>query len=99
MSAPDVFNSRRLPARLTLGETARLLSFREHDMPVLIKAGLLKPLGKPAPNAPKYFATCEILQLSEDIGWLNKVTKVLSNNWRLRNQRINIVKGDKQDAA
>ena len=33
------------PARLGIEETAWLLGFNEHDIAVLVSAGLLKPLG------------------------------------------------------
>ena len=55
-----LLNCRRLPARLRTGETAVLLGFQEHDIAPLIAANLLAPLGKPAPNAPKYFATVDV---------------------------------------
>ena len=35
------------PARLGINETGWLLGFNEHDIPVLVSAGLLKPLGRP----------------------------------------------------
>jgi len=52
----DVLNLRRLPARLTVQQTAALLNCGEHDIPVLVSQGLLKPLGHPAANVVKYFA-------------------------------------------
>jgi hypothetical protein len=42
-----------LPARLDAKLTALVLGFQEHDIPVLIAAKMLKPLGKPVPNATK----------------------------------------------
>jgi hypothetical protein len=32
------------------------MGFTPHDIPTLVRAGLLKPLGRPTPNAVKYFA-------------------------------------------
>ena len=51
-----LLNSRRLPGRLNTSEVAIVLGFHEHDIAPLVAAKLLLPLGKPAPNAPKYFA-------------------------------------------
>jgi hypothetical protein len=34
--------------------------------------GKLTPLGDPAPNAPKWFAAVEIIQLATDKDWRNK---------------------------
>ncbi|MGO9203867.1 MAG: hypothetical protein ACLQM8_25385 [Limisphaerales bacterium] len=43
------------PARLTASKTAKLLGFAGHDVPVLVASGLLKPLGNPSPNSPKFW--------------------------------------------
>ncbi len=82
---PVINANRRLPARLTAVETAALLGFAEHDMPILMRAKLLKPLGKPEPKASKYFATMEILKLAEDREWLDKATKAVASYWKQNN--------------
>ena len=51
---------RRLPGRLTVAQARILLGFNSIDLPVLITKRLLRPLGKPAPNAIKYFARRDI---------------------------------------
>ena len=38
----------RLPARLDVNQASEILGFLPHEMPLLLKTGLLKPLGKPA---------------------------------------------------
>ena len=48
--------TRGLPPRLDATATARLLGIAKHDIQSLMVAGKLKPLGTPAPNAPKWFA-------------------------------------------
>ena len=53
--AKELLNLRRLPAMLNAPQTAAMLNLSEHDIPVLIRAGLLNPVGKPPPNAMKYF--------------------------------------------
>ncbi len=83
----SLLNLRRLPARLTVLEAAVILGLQENDIPILVRAGLLKPLGNPAPNAHKYFAACQMEQLSADPDWLSKVTTRLSRYWRNKNQR------------
>jgi hypothetical protein len=35
-----------------------------HDVPLLVAARLLKPLGNPAPNGVKYYAAVEIVELT-----------------------------------
>ena len=54
----EILNVRRLPARLNAEQTAALLGLSSHDIPVLVSAKLLRPLGKPVPNAAKWFAGC-----------------------------------------
>lgn len=56
----------RLPFRLTHEQTVWILNCMEHDIPVLVGARLLKPLGDPAPNGAKYFSTAEVLKLADD---------------------------------
>ncbi len=53
-------------ARLNVEQTALFLNFQPHDIPVLVAARLLKPLGNPPPNGAKFFATVELIALSKD---------------------------------
>ena len=76
----------QLPARLTAEQTAWVLNCQAHDVPVLVVAKLLKPLGSPQPNSVKYFATLEVLELAKDRSWLAKVTNALSQYWKEKNQ-------------
>jgi len=87
MSEPTIHNVTRLPARYDVAMTARELGFQSHDIAVLVAAKLLKPLGDPARNGPKYFARCEIEQKASDIKWLDKATRAISEHWRRKNQR------------
>ena len=83
--ARDLLNLRRLPAMLTMAQTAVLLNRRDHDIPVLVRAGLLKPLGDPPPNAAKFFATMEVLELADDRQALDRICAVLTEFWRDKN--------------
>lgn len=85
MKEINVLGSPRLPARISVEQTAELLGFQDHDIPVLIRKRLLNPLGKPAPNAPKWFSSLNILKLVENEEWLSKATKVISENWKRKN--------------
>jgi len=80
-------NTRRLPARLTVAQTAVLLGIQPHDVPVLVAARLLTPLGRPAANAPKFFAAFEIEQASRDRSWLDKASKQITQHWKTKNAR------------
>ena len=75
----------QLPARLTVEQAAWVLNCQPHDVPVLVAARLLKPLGSPMPNSVKYFATVEILEAVKDRVWLAKVTNAVSQYWKQKN--------------
>jgi hypothetical protein len=75
----------RLPARLDVTQAADVLGFLPHEIVVLLKAGLLKPLGKPAANGHKFFCTAEISTLAQNREWLDKATRAVARHWRDRN--------------
>jgi hypothetical protein len=68
-------------------QTASILGFQAHDIPVLIAARLLEPLGKPVPNAPKYFAACVLEELRCNPDWLDRASRAVSRRWREKNGR------------
>jgi hypothetical protein len=75
------------PARLDYRGAAELLGFQEHDIPVLVLNGLLKPLGSPGQNNHKFFSTIQLLRLAADPGWLDRATKTVSKNWKIKNAK------------
>jgi len=75
----------RTTGRVDAATAAEILGFAPHDIPVLIAERLLKPLGKPVPNAIKYFAAIEILQLADDASWLSKATQAVYEHWKTKN--------------
>lgn len=75
----------QVPARLTAEQTAWVLNCQPHDVPILVAARLLKPLGNPAPNSVKYFAAKEVLEQTQDRTWLAKVTNALNQYWQKKN--------------
>jgi hypothetical protein len=85
--AVALLNCRRLPGRLNSAEAALLLGFQEHDISTLVMTRLLAPLGKPASNAPKYFAAVEVEALARDREWLGQATKALAKYWVVKNHR------------
>ena len=86
-NAIALLNCRRLPARLSTSEAAVLLGVQEHDITPLVAAKLLTPLGKPATNAPKYFASVEIVERTENPHWLSEATRALARHWHCKNRR------------
>jgi hypothetical protein len=75
----------QMPARLTAEQTAWVLNCQSHDIPGLVAARLIRPLGNPPPNGFKFFATTEILELAKDKGWLTKMSNAIYNHWRSKN--------------
>jgi hypothetical protein len=75
-----LLNLRRLPARLTTEQTSRVLGFQPHDIPVLVRCGMLKPLGAVGRNSVKYFASNDVSQKSEDRKWLDRATRIVSRS-------------------
>ena len=75
----------QLPARLTAEQAAWVLNCQPHDVPVLVVARLLKPLGNPLPNSVKYFATVDVMELVKDRTWLAKITNAVSQHWKQKN--------------
>ena len=83
--AREVLGLRRLPSRLGVADAAILLNVGEHDIPVLVRAGLLQPLGHPPPNAVKYFATLELMELVGDRKWLSRMCDTIYQYWAKKN--------------
>jgi len=77
----------QLPARLAAEQAAWVLNCQPHDVSILVMARLLKPLGTPAPNSVKYFATMDILEISKDWAWLAKITNAVGQHWKEKNRR------------
>ncbi len=73
------------PARLTAEQTAWVLNCQPHDVPILVAARLLKPLGNPPPNSVKFFATSEVLEQAKNPAWLARVTNALNQHWQRKN--------------
>src|SRR5688572_7272486 len=80
--------SKGVPARMNATETARFLGFPEHDIQILMRTRRLIPLGNPAPNAPKFFAAIEVVQLAADRDWLHAATKDVARYWRAKRERL-----------
>jgi hypothetical protein len=74
-----------VPARLDATQAAWFLGFEPHEIPMLVTAGLLKPLGHPARNSTKFFATETLEQFRRDEKWLARASDAIASHWRERN--------------
>ena len=75
------------PARLNATQAAWYLGFEPHEIAMLVGEGMLTPLGHPARNATKFFATQTLEQLRRDEKWLARATDAIADYWRQQNAR------------
>jgi hypothetical protein len=76
-----------LPARLLAAQVAKLLNCTTEDVAILVTAGKLRPLGRPNPNAVKFFNAVELMALLADPAWLDDATKTIGQFWKRKNAR------------
>jgi len=90
----------QLPARLTAEQAAWVLNCQPHDIPPLIAARLIKPLGNPPGNAAKFFATADLLEAAKDRQWLARMSVTIYRHWHSKNTRQKevTVNGELDDA-
>ena len=81
--------TRDLPARLLASQVAKLMNSTTDDVAILVSAGKLQALGRPRPNAVKFFSTVELIVLLADRGWLDDATKTIGQYWKRKNARRN----------
>lgn len=91
-------NLKTLPARLKAEEAAWYLGFAQHEIPVLVADGLLKPLGRPPETGVKYFATTALEELRRDQKWLARASDAIVQYWRNRNGNKKAHRGMNHDA-
>jgi hypothetical protein len=65
------------PARIKAEVAADFLGFHTDDLAILARHEILVPLGNPAPNAVKYYATTDVAALSENRDLLDKATQLI----------------------
>jgi len=81
----------QLPARLTAEQAAWVLNCQVHDIPALVTAKLIKPLGNPPANGIKFFATAELLEAAKDRHWLARMSATIYQHWHKKNVRNKLV--------
>jgi hypothetical protein len=74
--------------RKTVEEVARQLRCSVQDVGELVRKGLIRPLGSPAPqNAVKFFSRREITELCQTREFLDKVTRAIYRYHTARNKK------------
>ena len=82
----ELLNLATLPARLNRTQAANYLGFEPDHITLLIKTGLIKPLGRPKPNSDKYFAAVKLSALRQDETWLSRATQYICQHWNDKNK-------------
>jgi len=77
---PFIAHDRRWPACVGVEEASKIFGWPLYFLPLLIRAGHIKPLGKPAQNGRKWFASVELERLSQDKDWLDKAIRIVEKH-------------------
>lgn len=88
-AAMATWAAKDIPARLLAGQVAKMLNCSAEDVAILVSAGKLRALGKPRPNAVKFFSAIELITLLADPDWLDDATKIIGQFWKRKNARRN----------
>ncbi|MGA3145679.1 MAG: hypothetical protein ABSF10_21995 [Verrucomicrobiota bacterium] len=88
-AAMAAWAAKDFPARLLAGQVAKLMNCTTEDVAILVSAGKLRPLGRPNPNAVKFFSAVELVALLADREWLDEATKTIGQFWKRKNARRN----------
>jgi hypothetical protein len=72
------------PACVSMEAAAAIFGWPNYYLPFLVRAGHLKPLGKPAQNARKWFATVEIERMSQE---LDKAVRIVEKQIQEMNHK------------
>jgi len=75
------------PGRLLAEQAAPVLGFKKREIPILVRAKLLKPIGNPPRHAVKYFFAVEVEKLAADQDWISRATKAVYRYWSDQNQK------------
>ena len=87
MERQATLNGRLRPACVSMEAAAAIFGWPNYYLPFLVRAGHLKPLGKPAQNARKWFATVEIERMSSDPDWLDKAIRIVEKQIQEMNKK------------
>jgi len=86
-AAMTTWAAKNLPARLLAAQVAKLLNCMPEDIGLLVSTGKLRPLGRPNPNAVKFFSAMELIALLADREWLDEATKTIGQFWKRKSAR------------
>lgn len=77
----------KFPVYMTKEKVAEALGLATHNIPPLVRAKLLKPLGNPRRYCVKQFSRDELARNIANHDWLEKVAEAIHRHWRVKNAR------------
>jgi hypothetical protein len=83
----------RFPVVMTKEKVAQALGIATHNIPPLVRSGLLKPLGQPRRYCVKYFSRDALAEKIASQEWVDKVMAAIHLHWRTKNARKRGVAG------
>ena len=89
LAAMAAWTSRGLRARRLAVQVTKQLNCSTEDVAILVTAGKLRALGKPRPNAVKFFSSIELISQFADPDWLDEATRTIGLYWKRKNARRN----------
>ncbi len=72
---------------MTKEKVAEALGIGKHNIPPLVRAGRLKPLGHPGRYCVKHFSRDALAEKFTSLEWLDKVVAAIHRHWRNKNAR------------
>ena len=87
MTELDLFNCRRLPARLAIEQVALLLGFQVYEILILVRLGRIKSVNYQSRNSRKYFHGQYVLKLAEDGEFIERASKLVAKAVRENNRK------------
>ena len=74
-------------AYMTKEKVAKALDIGVHNIPVLVRAGLLKPKGNPQRYCVKKYSRSQLARNLADEAWLDQAAAAIHQHWRDKNAR------------
>ena len=80
MTQPVASSGQWWPSCLCAEDAARYLGWPSYFLTLLVRAGHIKPLGKPSQNSRKWYAKVELDRLGCDAEWLDKAIRIVEKS-------------------
>jgi hypothetical protein len=74
-------------AYMTKEKVAKALGIATHNIPPLVREGLIKPFGHPQRYCVKLYSRDVLARQLADVVWLEKVAAAIHEHWRRKNAR------------